>query len=68
MRRLLRLAGVLLVVMGTIWTLQGLDVVRGVPLLSESFMMGQTTWVVLGGIAAAAGAGLLLYARRPGTG
>ena len=68
MRRLLRLAGLLLVVMGTIWMLQGLDVVRGVPLLSESFMMGQTTWVVLGGIAAAAGAGLILYARRPGTG
>ena len=48
--------GVLLVLMGVIWTLQGLDVIKG-----SALMSGKTLWAVIGPIVAILGA--LLVAR-----
>jgi hypothetical protein len=50
--------GGLLIMIGAVWILQGINVLPG------SFMTGQTQWAVYGGIAAAAGAGLLWTAKR----
>jgi hypothetical protein len=58
MRITLNIAGVILVLFGAIWFLQGINVLPG------SFMTGQIRWAVYGGITAAAGIGLLLAARR----
>ena len=44
MRTVLRIAGVLLVVCGAIWFLQGINLLPG------SFMTGQSKWAVIGGI------------------
>lgn len=49
----------LLVLAGSIWFLQGINVLPG------SFMTGQTKWAVYGGIALAVGIALLLRANRP---
>jgi hypothetical protein len=45
--------GVIAAVLGAIWTLQGLNILPG------SFMTGDSTWVVIGLIALAAGLVLL---------
>ena len=58
MKIALTIVGGLLTLMGVIWFLQGINVLPG------SFMTGQTKWAVNGGIAAAAGVGLLVFARR----
>jgi hypothetical protein len=58
MKIALNIAGVVLVVFGSIWFLQGINVLPG------SFMTGQIRWAVYGGIAVAAGISLLLTARR----
>jgi hypothetical protein len=58
-RWLKALVGIVFVVFGVLWTLQGLNVVRG------SFMSGQTTWLVIGIILALLGA-WLLWSLRPG--
>ena len=58
MRIVLRVVGVLLMVFGCIWFLQGVNVLPG------SFMTGQIRWAVYGGIAIAAGIGLLFAAKR----
>ena len=58
MKIVLNIAGGLLVVLGGIWFLQGINVLPG------SFMTGQTRWAVYGGIAFVAGIGLLLAANR----
>jgi len=50
--------GVLLVLIGVVWFLQGINVLPG------SFMTGQTRWAVYGGIAVVAGVGLLWTAKR----
>ena len=50
--------GVLLVVFGSVWLLQGVNVLPG------SFMSGQIRWAVYGGIAVAAGLILLGSAAR----
>jgi hypothetical protein len=50
--------GSLLIVIGAIWFLQGINLLPG------SFMTGQTQWAVFGGIAVAAGLGLLWTAKR----
>jgi hypothetical protein len=47
-----------LVLAGATWFLQGINVLPG------SFMTGQIRWAVYGGIAVAAGIGLLLKANR----
>ncbi len=60
MPALLRIVGLLLVVLGGIWVLQGINVLPG------SFMTGQIQWAVYGGIAIAAGVGMLVFAGRTG--
>lgn len=58
MKITLSIVGVVLVIFGCIWFLQGINVLPG------SFMTGQIQWAVYGGIAVAAGIGLLLWANR----
>ena len=60
MRIVLRIVGVLLVSVGGIWVLQGINVLPG------SFMTGQIRWAVYGGLAVAAGVVLLLATRPRG--
>jgi hypothetical protein len=60
MRILMAILGVLMVLMGGIWFLQGINVLPG------SFMTGELRWAVYGGILAAVGIGLLWRARRRG--
>ena len=61
MRLFLRVAGTLLVVGGTIWILQGFNLLPG-----QSFMNGSRQWAVNGAIAAAVGVGLLVASGRIG--
>ena len=58
MRMLMTIVGVLLVLMGAVWILQGINVLPG------SFMTGQTRWAVNGAVAAVVGIVLLVVARR----
>jgi hypothetical protein len=58
MKGTLNIAGALLVLLGSIWFLQGINVLPG------SFMTGQIQWAVYGGIAVAAGIFVLLAANR----
>ena len=58
MRIALNIVGCFLILSGTIWFLQGINVLPG------SFMTGQIQWAVYGGIADAAGIALLLIANR----
>jgi hypothetical protein len=60
-RVLLVAAGVLIVIAGIVWTLQGLGYVGG------SFMTGATTWAIIGPVTALAGLALImigLFKRR----
>jgi LPXTG-motif cell wall-anchored protein len=50
--------GVLLMLVGAVWFLQGINILPG------SVMTGQTQWAVYGGIAFILGAGLLVIAVR----
>jgi hypothetical protein len=58
MRIVLNIVGVLLLLIGSIWFLQGINVLPG------SFMTGQTRWAVRGVILVVAGIVGLLYANR----
>jgi hypothetical protein len=58
MRITLNVVGVLLVLSGGVWFLQGINVLPG------SFMTGQIRWAVYGGLAMVAGIVLLLLANR----
>ena len=58
MRITLNIVASLMVLVGVIWFLQGINVLPG------SFMTGQIRWAVYGGIAFAVGIALLL-ANRP---
>ena len=58
MRMLMTIAGVLLVLMGGVWILQGINVLPG------SFMTGQIQWAYYGGGAVMVGLGLIVAARR----
>jgi LPXTG-motif cell wall-anchored protein len=58
MKIFLNIVSVLLILMGGVWFLQGINVLPG------SFMTGQTQWAVYGGIALIAGIGLLVFANR----
>jgi hypothetical protein len=60
MRIVIRIVAVLLIAMGCIWFLQGVNVLPG------SFMTGQIRWAIIGGIAVAAGIALLRAANRRG--
>ncbi len=56
MRRILIVVGILLLVSGGVWFLQGINILLGSP------MTGQTRWAVNGAIAMLAGLALLLVA------
>ena len=56
--RKLNLLGFVLIAFGGIWFLQGINVLPG------SFMTGQIRWAIYGGIAVAAGIGVLFVAKR----
>ena len=58
MRMFLRVAGAILIVIGGIWFLQGINILPG------SFMTGQIQWAVYGGIAFVAGIVAWVMARR----
>jgi hypothetical protein len=58
MRIVMMVAGVLLLFVGCVWILQGINVLPG------SFMTGQTKWAVIGTITAIVGIGLVVLARR----
>ena len=58
MRFIIRAAGVLLILVGAVWFLQGIGKLPG------SFMSGQTKWAVIGVIAAVAGVALVRMSRR----
>lgn len=53
-----RVLGVLLVIIGVVWILQGINVLPG------SFMTGQKQWAVYGAIAVVIGVVLLVASRR----
>jgi hypothetical protein len=58
MKVTLNIAGGLLVVLGSIWFLQGINVLPG------SFMTGQTRWAVIGGVSVIAGIALFVAGKR----
>jgi len=57
MKATLNIVGVLLILIGGVWFLQGINVLPG------SFMTGQIRWAIYGGIAVLAGVSLLLAAK-----
>ena len=54
----LSLVGVLMILMGFIWFLQGINILPG------SFMTGQIKWAINGAIGAVIGAALLFFVNR----
>ena len=54
------IGGVLLILLGAVWTLQGAN------LLGGSFMSGQSQWLYIGIVLVVAGAALIYGLRRPG--
>ena len=58
MRLTYLIIGILLLLVGLVWFLQGINILPG------SFMTGQTQWAVYGVIAMLAGVGVLAYGRR----
>jgi hypothetical protein len=58
MRIVLNIVGVLLVLLGSVWVLQGINVLPG------SFMSGQSQWAIRGGILVFAGIAGLVWANR----
>jgi hypothetical protein len=57
-RIILNVVGVIAVLVGCIWFLQGINVLPG------SFMTGQIKWAVYGGLLVVVGIGLLVAANR----
>jgi len=58
MKIVLNIVGVLLILPGIVWFLQGVNVLPG------SFMTGDPHWAINGGILIIVGAGLLWFANR----
>ncbi len=58
MRVFLNIIGVLLILVGGVWFLQGINVLPG------SFMSGNPQWTINGGIAIVIALGLLFWANR----
>ena len=58
MRITLNVAGVLCLLVGFVWILQGINILPG------SFMTGQTKWAIYGGLLVLVGIGLLISANR----
>ncbi|HEV2532893.1 hypothetical protein [Phenylobacterium sp.] len=60
MKWVLTIAGMLMMLMGAVWMLQGLNILPG------SFMTGHIQWTIYGAVLAAAGWGVIMWAgRRP---
>lgn len=57
MKLVLSIVGVLLMIVGVVWFLQGINVLPG------SFMTGQTKWAINGGIAFVGGVVVLVFSR-----
>jgi hypothetical protein len=60
MKMALRVVGVLLVLMGTIWFLQGANVLTA----GRSFMIGDPHWEYYGGVTVCIGVALLVVSRK----
>jgi hypothetical protein len=58
MKSFWRIVGVLLILGGAVWFLQGINVLPG------SFMTGQIQWAVYGGLAIAAGIAMIIIGGR----
>jgi hypothetical protein len=58
MRIAWKISGMLCLLVGCVWILQGINVLPG------SFMTGQTKWAIFGALLVAAGVGLLMAGRR----
>lgn len=58
MKIFLNIIAVLLILAGSVWFLQGINVLPG------SLMSGQIQWAIYGGIAVIAGLGLVVFANR----
>jgi hypothetical protein len=58
MRILLNVVGVLCLLMGGVWFLQGINILPG------SFMTGQTKWAIYGGLLVVVAIGVLTVANR----
>jgi len=58
MRIFLNIVGCALLVMGTIWILQGVNILPG------SFMTGQIQWAYRGAVAAVIGLAILVFSNR----
>ncbi|MEO8082923.1 MAG: hypothetical protein ABI780_03815 [Ardenticatenales bacterium] len=58
MKRIAQVLALLLILVGVVWFLQGVNILPG------SFMTGQRRWAINGAIAFAAGVGLLVLLRR----
>jgi hypothetical protein len=58
MRVALNVSGILCLLVGCVWILQGINILPG------SFMTGQTKWAIYGGLLVVAGIGLLISANR----
>jgi hypothetical protein len=61
MRWIGNIIGVILTLLGILWILQGVNILR------TGFMAGQSQWAVIGLVVGIVGIGLLVYVnRRPG--
>ncbi|HEX3700153.1 MAG TPA: hypothetical protein VHV27_05705 [Phenylobacterium sp.] len=58
MKLVLTVVGILAILMGIVWFLQGIGVLPG------SFMSGQVRWAVYGGVMVVFGLAVLFWARR----
>jgi uncharacterized membrane protein len=58
MRIVMIVAGVLCLLLGCVWILQGINILPG------SFMTGQTKWAIYGALLVIIGIGLLFSAKR----
>jgi hypothetical protein len=61
LKLILNIAGILLLLAGGVWFLQGINLLPG------SFMTGQMQWAIYGAIAVLIGSGLLVFANRSGS-
>jgi hypothetical protein len=63
MKMMLRVVGVLLMLMGKIWFLQGANVLTA----GRSFMIGDPHWEYSGGVTVVVGLGLFVLSKRTKT-
>jgi len=59
MNRLKLIVGIIFVLLGGLWMLQGSNMLAG------SAMSGQSQWLIIGAIVALIGVGLIVWSRRP---